>query len=153
MKKLLFILLPAMLLTIQSFAQKQEGREDFEKFKSMKISFLTEKLNLTPKEAESFWPEYNQFEKERMEVQHRRRELEHKTRDENLKLSDQEIIKTTREIATTFRKEAELAEMYNEKFLKILPPQKVLALYRAENQFRAYMFEQYRMKKRENSDK
>jgi hypothetical protein len=84
-----------------------------------------------------------------MEIQHQRRELEQKTRDENIKFSDQEIIKITREIAATFKKEAEYASNYNEKFLKLLPPQKVLQLYRAENQFRAHMFDQYRKKRDE----
>ena len=70
-----------------------------------------------------------------------------KTWDVNVKLSDQEVIKITRDISASFRKEAEMTANYNERFLKILPPQKVLQLYRAENQFRVHMFEQYRNKK------
>ncbi|NLX29986.1 MAG: hypothetical protein GXY59_13555 [Bacteroidales bacterium] len=135
-----------LLLSMASTAQK-EGGPDFEKFKSQKIAFLTEKMNLTPREAQEFWPVYNQFEKERMELQFKRRELEMKTRDENATLSDQEVISITREIAASFRKEAENAGQYNEKFLKILPPQKVLLLYRAENQFRVHMFDQYRRRR------
>ncbi len=136
-------------ISFASFAQRGNPEIDFEKFKSQKIAFITEKLNLTPKEAQEFWPVYNQFEKERMELQMTRRELEEKTRNENVRMSDQEIIKTTRSIAETFRKEADLTGNYNERFLKILPPQKVLLLYRAENQFRAHMFEQYRKRRQE----
>lgn len=33
-----------------------------EELKAMKISYLTEKLSLTPREAEQFWPIYNEFE-------------------------------------------------------------------------------------------
>lgn len=148
----LLILVPFLLLSFSVQAQRRGG-PDFEKFKSQKIAFLTEKMNLSPKEAQNFWPVYNQFEKDRMDVQHKRRELEQKTRDENLKMTDQEIIQTTREIAATFKTEAELAAGYNEKFLKLLPPQKVLQLYRAENQFRAHMFEQYRKKGPESDSK
>jgi hypothetical protein len=126
---------------------------DFEKFKSQKIAFLTEKMNLTPKEAQEFWPVYNQYEKDRMELQQHRRELERKTRDENIKFSDQEVIQITRDIAATFKKEADNAINYNEKFLKILPAQKVLQLYRAENQFRAHMFEQFRKQRDEGNTK
>ncbi len=149
MKKYLLILVPAfMIVSLMCSAQKDEG-SDFEKFKSQKIAFLTEKMNLSPKEAQNFWPVYNQYEKDRMDIQHQRRELEQKTRDENMKFTDQEIVKITREIAATFKKEAECASNYNEKFLKLLPPQKVLQLYRAENQFRAHMFDQYRKKRDE----
>ena len=145
MRKNSFLLISLFfVLSLVSSAQQGDGRFDFEKFKSQKIAFLTEKMNLTPQEAQNFWPVYNQFEKERMEIQHQRRQLEQKTRDENVNMTDQEIIKITRDISATFKKEAEYAASYNEKFLKILPPQKVLQLYRAENQFRSHMFDQFR---------
>ncbi len=145
MKKSILLLIPAIFLfSVQSRAQRNKGSWDFEKFKSQKIAFLSEKMNLTPQEAQTFWPVYNQFEKERMEIQHQRRELEQKTRDENVQMTDQEIVRITREIAASFKKEADIGAAYNEKYLKILPPQKVLQLYRAENQFKYHMFEQYR---------
>lgn len=149
MKKTTWILLIALTIAFAANAQRGNPQVDFEQIKSQKIAFITEKLNLTPKEAQDFWPVYNQFEKERMDVQQKRRDLEEKTRNENVRMSDNEIIKTTRSIAATFKKEAELTENYNERFLKILPPQKVLQLYRAENQFRAHMFEQYRKRRQD----
>jgi hypothetical protein len=153
MKKSVIILIGAIFLFVfAGFAQNREA-PDFEKFKSQKIAFLTEKINLSPKEAQDFWPVYNEFEKQKIELQQHRRQLEQKTRDENVTLSDQEIIKTTRDIAATFKKEAELSTDYNEKFLKILPPQKVLQLYRAENQFRAHMFDEYRKKRQLENNK
>lgn len=147
MKRKISILLPVLLLWVLSLSAQQKEGPDFEKFKSQKIAFLTEKMNLTPQEAQHFWPVYNQFEKERMDLQIKRRELEMKTRDENTTLTDQEVIRITREIAASFKKEADNAVSYNEKFLKILPPQKVLVLYRAENQFRVHMFDQYRKRR------
>jgi len=149
MKKKFFLLIIALwYLDLPGFSQERGG-PDFEKFKSQKIAFLSEKMNLSTKEAQEFWPVYNSFEKQRGELQSYRRQLEQKTRDEKINLSDQEIIKITRDIAATFRKEADLSVDFNEKFLKILPPQKVLQLYRAENQFRAHMFDQYRKKREE----
>ncbi|MCL1821586.1 MAG: hypothetical protein FWG22_02055 [Prolixibacteraceae bacterium] len=149
MKKVIFILLALMMVSpLAEAQQKEKEKPDFEKFKSHKISFITEKLNLTPQEAEKFWPVYNQFEKEKMDCQNKRRELERMAFDENKTLSSQEIIKTIREISNTYKKENELNDEYNEKFLKVLSPQKVLLLYRAEGQFRAHMFEQF--KKRNN---
>lgn len=147
MKKTIILLLPLVFLfTLAGNAQRKEG-PDFERFKSQKIAFLSEKMNLSPAEAQKFWPVYNQLEKERMDLQIKRRELEMKTRDEKATFTDQEVIMMTREIAASFKKEADNAVAYNEKFLKILPPQKVLLLYRAENQFRVHMFDQYRKKK------
>ncbi len=147
MKRGIFLFATILFLNGQVSHAQGKGGPDFEKFKSQKIAFLTEKLDLTPKEAQEFWPVYNQFEKDRLSIQQQRRTLEMKTWDVNVKLSDQEVIKITRDISASFRKEAEMTANYNERFLKILPPQKVLQLYRAENQFRVHMFEQYRNKK------
>ncbi len=147
MKKLIILLVTALFLFGHAGNAQGKGGPDFEKFKSQKIAFLTEKMNLTPKEAQEFWPVYNQFEKDRINIQQQRRTLEMKTRDVNVQLTDQEVIKTTRDISASFKKEADISANYNEKFLKILPPQKVLQLYRAENQFRVHMFDQYRDKK------
>lgn len=149
MKRFLLMIFLPIVFTATTLAQRGNQQINFEQFKSQKIAFITEKLNLTPKEAQEFWPVYNLFENERMEIQKKRRELEQKTWNENVKMTDQEIIRTTRSIAATFTKEAQLSESYNEKFLIILPPQKVLQLYRAENQFRAHMFEQFRKRRQD----
>jgi hypothetical protein len=149
-KSVIYLIGTFLLFAFTGLSQNREG-PDFEKFKSQKIAFITEKMNLSPQEAQEFWPVYNESEKQKMELQQHRRQLEQKTRDENVNLSDQEVIKVTREIAATFKKEADNATTYNEKFLKILPPQKVLQLYRAENQFRIHMFEQYRKQRQEEN--
>jgi hypothetical protein len=42
------------------------------------------------------------------------------------------------------QKEGALMTSYNEKFLKVLAPKKVLKLYKAENEFRMNMIRKYR---------
>jgi hypothetical protein len=44
-----------------------------------------------------------------------------------------------------------LSTKYNEKFLRILPPQKVLLLYKAEGEFRMYMFRKFRERRNEDN--
>jgi hypothetical protein len=46
--------------------------------------------------------------------------------------------------------EGELYIKYNDEFLKILPPEKVLKLYRSENEFRMYMIRKFRDRGRDN---
>ena len=38
--------------------------QDGEKIQSLKIAFITQKLQLTPDEAQKFWPVYNQYDNE-----------------------------------------------------------------------------------------
>lgn len=150
MKRIIFLFTVTVLLFAQStvFAQRGEGhnKERWERYKAEKVAFLTTNLNLTPEEAQKFWPVYNQMEKEKSEMQMKRRELEHKVRDAEETLSDKEIIILTREFAGTQEKEGALNTKYNEEFLKILSPQKVLQLYKVEGEFRMYLFKKYRDK-------
>ncbi len=157
MKRIIFLLTIAVLLFAQStvFAQRGQGhdKERWEKYKAEKVAFLTTNLDLTPEEAQKFWPVYNQMEKEKSEMQMRRREMEHKVRDAEETLSDNEIIKLTREFASTQEKEGALNTKYNEEFLKILSPQKVLKLYKVEGEFRMYLFKKYRDQNRKEGSK
>jgi Spy/CpxP family protein refolding chaperone len=145
MKNFLTLILFTFILSYtNSFAQHRFSQEQWDKFKAEKVSFLTDKLELTSAEAQKFWPVYNQLEKEKWDSQSKRRELEGKLKSAKETLSDKEITKLTRDYAAGLQTEAELSVKYNEDFLKILPPRKVLRLYQAENEFRMHMFNKYR---------
>lgn len=145
MKKIIFLITLGLLLLNQSntFAQRgndQDHKDRWEKYQSEKVAFITTNLDLSPEEAQKFWPVYNQMDKERSEAQMKRRDLEQKIQNTETKLTDKEIVKLTREFAGNMEEEGKLGSKYNEKFLSILPPQKVLKLYQVENDFRMHMF-------------
>ena len=143
MKTSKLILIFIILLSIHSNAQPmRDGQKD--QMKAIKVGFITNELALTTDEAAKFWPIYNQMEKERWDAQKLRRELEDKVREAEENLSDAEVTKLTRDFAGSMQKEGALATSYNEKFLKVLPPKKVLKLYKAENEFRMNMIRKYR---------
>lgn len=153
MKNTFILLIVAFFLMGQgnvSAQKKEDHSARWEKYKAEKIAFLTSNLDLTPAEAQKFWPVYNQMEKEKSEAQTNRRTLEHQVRDAAETLSDKEIIELTREFASNVEKEGALSSKYNEKFLKLLPPKKVLQLYKAEGEFRMHMFNKYRNKRRDS---
>lgn len=152
MKKILFFIV-AVTLSFSAFSQHMNPNNEkgWEKFRAEKISFLTSSIDLTPAEAEKFWPLYNQLEKERWEAQMQRRQLEEKVLEARETIPDQKIKQLTREFAGNMQKEANLLVSYNEKFLEILPPAKVLRLYKAESEFRFHMIRKFRDKKK-NSD-
>ncbi|MDD4143086.1 MAG: hypothetical protein PHN68_00490 [Prolixibacteraceae bacterium] len=151
MKQIIINTLIILIAVINSQAQKSSHAEKLEKYRSEKVAFLTSKLDLNSNEAQKFWPVYNQLEKEKWEIQKSRRAIEEKIRDAESSLSEAEIIKLTRNFAGSMQKEADIMIKYNEKFLKLLPPQKVLNLYQAENEFRVYMIKKFR-DRRKNGD-
>jgi hypothetical protein len=61
MKKYI-LTLSILLLTLGfSFAQRTGERYDPEKLQAARIAFITTRLDLTPSQAEKFWPLYNRF--------------------------------------------------------------------------------------------
>ncbi len=128
-----------------AFAQRNDEshKKNWEKFRAEKVAFLTSNLELSPAEAQKFWPVYNQLEKERWEAQQFRRQMEEKVVGATESMSDQKIKQLTREFAGSLQKEADLLANYNNKFLEILPAGKVLRLYKAENEFRMYMIKRF----------
>jgi hypothetical protein len=140
----------AILFAFAAIAQPRgsKNEEEWEKYRSEKIAFLSTKMDLSPAEAQRFWPVYNQLEKERFETHKLRRELEAKVLEAEESLSDQKIKQLTREFAGSMKKEADMVATYNEKFLDILPSKKVLQLYKAENEFRMHMIKKFRDQRR-----
>ena len=148
MKRQITLYLLLLFIFSNGIVKAQRGanyhQDRWEKYRSEKVAFLTSNLDLTPAEAEKFWPIYNQMDKERWKAQKMRRELEEKVRDAGDSMPDKKVIELTREFAASMQNEGALFSKYNEEFLKILPPQKVLNMYKAEREFRMYMIKKYR---------
>jgi len=143
----IIITIGLFLFIAGAFAQPGKGKhEDFEKYKAMKVSFMTEKLELTPEEAQQFWPIYNEFEKKLFEFHHGRRDMEKKVKENYNNYSEAEFRKISYDMVDRFRKEYDLMKEYNEKFLKVLPAKKVVMIGPVENDFRFMMIRDFRDK-------
>jgi Spy/CpxP family protein refolding chaperone len=76
MKKLIVALMIGIAPLLSLHAQQDGGNENA--IESLKIAFLTKQLDLTPDEAQKFWPVYNQYtmELKKMRKDHTGDELE-----------------------------------------------------------------------------
>jgi hypothetical protein len=147
----------AFLLVFCSFvlavhAQERKSRDErIEKFQTMKIAFLTEKLELTTEEAEKFWPLYKEFETNKREIS-RHRHFRRGNWDEQLEnMTDQEAQEMLDEMMAARKKEVQLDEAFHKDLNGILPPKKILKLHRAEIQFREHMLRKLRDERRGGS--
>ena len=144
MKKNILIILLSFLFIAQAMAQEPEmAKQDpkaQEKIKAARIAFITERLGLTPAEAEKFWPVYREFSVKRMELK-QQFELKRNTPDPS-KTADQNE-KDNIEFGLQLRqKELDLEKEYSSKLLNVVPPQKVMALRGAEDDFRRLVIKQ-----------
>jgi len=60
------------LVSFSFYAQNEKTDEKREKIKAYKVSFLTTELELTPTEAEKFWPIYNAYDDKQFELRHQK---------------------------------------------------------------------------------
>jgi len=133
-----FILLIVLLFASNlSFSQDcPRYKENREKIESEKVAFITDKLDLTIKEAQEFWPIYNEYQKKREDLFIEKRKL-HKNLTKNIEtLSDQEIIEALNKVNELKSKEVKLEKEYTDKYLKVLPPKKVITLHKTEMEFK-----------------
>lgn len=108
-----------------------------ERLESEKIAFLTNEMSLTPKEAQAFWPVYNQAQKEQREAV----ETSFKAFGELDKAIREG--KTGKDIEALLKKYTEAVGLreastskYLKEYLKILSSEKVAKLYLGEERFR-----------------
>ncbi len=124
---------------------QQESKH--EKLEAMKIAFITEKLSLTTKEAQSFWPVYNEYSQKIEKLRKTKRSDlgELKINIENS--SDKEIEALLSDVFDAKSKEIELQKEYYSKYTKVLPIKKVALLYQSEHQFKKELLKRIKDKK------
>lgn len=142
MKKTLIqaVLLTAIALVSVNASAHNRCHEDWKKkMQAEKIAFLTAETGITPEEAQSFWPVYNQVEKEIDEatrnVFRAYRELE-KAIDENKPAKEIESLLNT--YLDALKKQRSLNSETAEKYRKVLPVEKVAKVFVAEERFRRH---------------
>jgi hypothetical protein len=133
MKRGIIVLLLMAGLTISEAVAQNPGRE---KLDAYKIAFFTQRLNLTPQEAEKFWPVYNEFQNKRGLIQTEKMQLNRNVNQNELNMSEKELTEAGDKLISLQIQEANLTMEYHKRFKEVLSPVKVIRLYQAENQYR-----------------
>ena len=137
-----------LALFILSFClQAHAQRGGKERIKAYKTAYITNELDLSAKEAEKFWPIYNDYEKKifRLRVEkgrQQRQRINNAGGPENLAEDEATNIVFT---MLNAEKEATVTRenMYKE-LSKVLSPAKLLKLYHAEMNFNKRLLSEYR---------
>ncbi|MFD1292434.1 sensor of ECF-type sigma factor [Lutibacter holmesii] len=146
MKKTIYTLL-FLLITISVFSQHKNR----EKIKSLKTSFITEALSLTPSEAEKFWPIYNLYNNK---IKDDKMKLEF-TLFRDLKnkggidvISNEEANELIAEATQLEKNISDNKIKMTQELSKVLPPKKIIKLYKAEKDFNRRILQEYGRRKK-----
>ncbi|MEA3316682.1 MAG: hypothetical protein U9R54_01870 [Bacteroidota bacterium] len=143
MKKLIIIAINIVFITNISFSQEISKKN---KLKAEKIAFFTNKIGLSPSEAQNFWPVYNEYwELKNNIIKKRKKEMIYFSNNCS-QLSEKEIEKYADNYISYELKIAKLLNEYHLKFKKILPIKKVMKIYQADYEFKTYLLKQIKNK-------
>lgn len=141
MKKLVLGILLVILFTASSFAQKRQGGKRME---AQKVAFITNYIDLSPEEAETFWPTYKQFQKDKVQI-NKKYKLQKRLADMNEEELEEQIL-------LDFQKDQEQLDLKKEYFKKmkeVLPIRKIAMLRVAEREFRNTVLETIKERRKE----
>jgi hypothetical protein len=119
-----------------------ESRHD--KLKSQKVAFFSNNIDLSSKEAEKFWPVYNEYVDKREAISQERNKMLQQLSNFEYMQYDKDVKALLDSYTASFAKEAELFLLYYKKFSEILPPKKVVRLYITEEQFKQILLRSIR---------
>lgn len=144
MKTYIYIVLLLLGLFINSYAQESKK----EQIKAAKVAFITNELELTPTEAEKFWPIFNAFDEKQHEIRRSKfKGFRDRKEIDFSKISEKEAAT----IVTEMEKNEEDLYLLRKKLITslkgIMPSVKILKLKKAEDEFSRKLLRQYKEKR------
>ncbi len=120
-----FLVLPFSVL-----AQSEEGENitDRKKIQAMEVAYITKELNLSPEEAEKFWPVFNKYREDVKTV------LTNKTISDQLE-KQQKVL--------------DLRKKYRTEFTRILAQERANKVFTSEDQFRQMVRREFQKRQME----
>ncbi|MCL6524326.1 MAG: hypothetical protein K6T34_06655 [Thermoflavifilum sp.] len=129
------------------WSKAQNNQAAVQRIESLKIAYISHRLNLTPAEAEKFWPIYNQYEQELNALRrtHRQQQL---NAQHLAAASDAEVNEALNDELAYEQQLVDIRKKYRQQFEQVLPPRKVALLFVAEREFTNQLINQLKERQR-----
>ncbi|WP_196888545.1 sensor of ECF-type sigma factor [Aureivirga sp. CE67] len=124
------------------------SKERMEKIKALKVQYITDILDLSVKEAQQFWPLYNEYEDKLNDYRKKEHDFFQKIKEID-NLNEQEAKQLLINIEKLEKENYENRKEYYEALQKILPAKKVVLLKKAEIDFNRKLLKQFKKRHKE----
>jgi hypothetical protein len=141
MKKITLTLL-FIAISVSAFSQ---GKEKKERIKSLKIAFITEKLELTETEAQKFWPIYNAHESNNDAL--RQQSRQNRKNADLGSMSETDAKTMIGKMLILEQKKLEIRKQFTTDLMTVIPAKKVILLKISEDEFNKRMFNEMRKRR------
>jgi Spy/CpxP family protein refolding chaperone len=136
-----------LLACIPAFAQEVDmpppTPERLKEIKAQKSAFITTRLELTPEEAQQFWPIYNEYDDKQDALRKEMRELLKGAREDQA-MTEAEASQLLEKGLQHRQKEIDLEKSYQERFKKSIGAVKTVKLRKAEHDFNREVLRKFR---------
>lgn len=127
MKKLYLLMIFVCTAAIASAQEELPNEKKQQDIEALKVAFISKELELTPDEAQKFWPVYNQYSKELKTIV---------KDDENVIDRDEKVLN--------------LKKKYQDQFTRVLGQQRMNRMFSAEGKFRQLLIKSLRNQNQRN---
>ena len=134
------------IVFILSFSLITFGQSNRDKIKTLKIAYITEKLDLSEKEAQQFWPIYNNYEEENSKLRNEASETRKKINFETL--SEEDAKQFLKDMRLNDKKRQATENDFIDRLTKLISAKKVIMLHKIEDDFKRKMFDEYKRRGR-----
>jgi len=130
-----------LIIAIAFLSISQLKAQPGDRIQSLRIAIYTEELQLTSEEAKVFWPIFNEYSQ-------KLQKLKNDLKQERIKygaiknLSNSEATEAINKFLEFEQKELDLRKEYMNKLAKVIPPQKILKMHKAEARFKKALLDQ-----------
>ncbi len=131
-----------MCICFGTYAQSPEAMK---KIEAAKIALITERLELTPQQAEKFWPIYREFLNQRKEIR-KDFDIARRTFDPN-KASEEENKKMLEMANKVKERQLKLEQQYSGRMLNVITTRQLNNLRKAETDFKEMLIRRIRADK------
>ncbi|MEY4335900.1 MAG: hypothetical protein RLZZ45_819 [Bacteroidota bacterium] len=132
--KTLKTILACLIVSKASFGQVQklgnpEARAaELKKIQAMEMAFITKELNLSPDEAQKFWPVFNQYRNELRSVATENKQKDHLEKQQKM---------------------LDLRKKYREDFSKVMNQERANKVFGAEDEFKSLVRREFQKRQEE----
>lgn len=129
-------------LVLWGYVANAQSQQTLEKLEAAKIALITERLELTPEDAEKFWPIYNEYSQKQRDLRVEFNQL--KSSYDPKTASNEENQKALEAGMIIKQKQVDLDQTYTEKMQSVISARQIMSLQKAEQDFREMLMERIR---------
>lgn len=130
-----------IIIVLLSFSVQATAQSDGDRVESVRVSFITDKVKLTPAQSAKFWPVYNQYTSELRSV---RRNYQSSINKNKPNLTPEQA-RNEIDASLDYQQDiVDLKKKYKDRLLNIISPQQLMQLYSAEQEFKKTLVDMLR---------